>query len=371
MSRPRWSFAAFARDRAPLAAVALLCIGAAAFVLDMTRATAGTIALVTVLLLVGLAAALLLAYHRDARFWRQLADFSDDPASARFISSLLCEPRALEARLACEALQAQGAAATDEVNAIRDDASAHRRYTELWVHQAKATVAALQLDLAPLHGADADSARVELARIEAQIEQALYCSRAQAVSNDYLIREVKLIDVVNAAVRKQARRMIRAGVAPQVEIDERVSVLTDEKWLVFILGQIMDNSIKYGARRIAFSLEISDANTADGCTWLRVSDDGDGIPAADAPRVFERGFTGEAGRTHHPATGMGLYLVACACRDLGLGIELESEEGAGTAISIGFPQDRRRLELAAAKRAAAGPAGSPAQAEPAPNLTQT
>ena len=83
MRGPRWSFAAFARDRAPLAAIALFCIGAAAFVLDMTRATTGTIALVTVLLFAGFAAALLLAYHRDARFWRQLADLSDDPASAR------------------------------------------------------------------------------------------------------------------------------------------------------------------------------------------------------------------------------------------------------------------------------------------------
>ncbi len=197
-----------------------------------------------------------------------------------------------------------------------------------------------------MHGAETDSVRADIARIEAQIEQALYYARTQTVQNDYFIREVKLADIVNAAVRKQARRMIQASVAPRILIDTEECVLTDEKWLVFILGQIIDNSVKYGARTIEFSSGTCNKNTANGYTWLRVTDDGEGIPAADVPRVFERGFTGTAGRTHHPATGMGLYLVACACHDMNLGIELESEEGYGTAITISFPQDCRRMELA-------------------------
>ncbi len=346
MNKSSWRLGAFLHDRLPHIGIALLCIMAAAGILVVARASTVTTVLVCALLLVGLGGVLSLTYVRDARFWQQVDSFSDDPTSARFIASLLCEPKGLEAQLTRKALRAQGTTATDEINAAHNESAAYQRYIELWVHQAKAAVASAQLTLSQMHGAEADSVRADIARIEAQIEQALYYARTQTVQNDYFIREVKLADIVNAAVRKQARRMIQASVAPRILIDTEECVLTDEKWLVFILGQIIDNSAKYGAHTIEFSSGTCNKNTADGYTWLRIADDGEGIPATDVPRVFERGFTGTAGRTHHPATGMGLYLVACACRDMNLGIELESEEGYGTTITISFPQDCRRMELA-------------------------
>ncbi len=346
MNKSSWRLGAFLHDRLPHIGIALRCIMAVAGILVVARASTGTTVLVCTLLLVGLGDALTVAYIRDARFWQQIDSFSDDPASARFIASLLCEPQGFEAQLARKALHAQGTTAADEINVVHNESAAYQRYIELWVHQAKAAVASAQLTLSQMHGAEADSVRADITRIEAQIEQALYYARTQTVRNDYFVREAKLVDIVNTAVRKQARCMIQAGVTPRIHINAEERVLTDEKWLVFILGQIIDNSAKYGAHTIEFSSGTCNKNTADGYTWLRIADDGEGIPATDVPRVFERGFTGTAGRTHHPATGMGLYLVACACRDMNLGIELESEEGHGTAITISFPQDCRRMEFA-------------------------
>ena len=92
---------------------------------------------------------------------------------------------------------------------------------------------------------------------------------------------------------------------------------------------------------------MKDAGTNDGCIELLISDDGDGIPAADVPRVFDRGFTGSQGRAHHKATGMGLHLAAVACERMGLGLRVSSEEGAGTTIALTFPLDRTRMDLAA------------------------
>jgi len=78
---------------------------------------------------------------------------------------------------------------------------------------------------------------------------------------------------------------------------------------------------------------------------LEVRDNGCGIPAADVPRVFERGFTGQVGRAHGSATGMGLYLVASLCASMGLHVGLASEEGTGTRVILTFPHDRTRKEL--------------------------
>ena len=106
-------------------------------------------------------------------------------------------------------------------------------------------------------------------------------------------------------------------------------MFADAKWVDFIIGQVLENSAKYGAKTVRFEGAVKDAGTKDGCIELLISDDGDGIPAADVPRVFDRGFTGSQGRAHHKATGMGLYLAAVACERMGLGLRVSSEEGGG------------------------------------------
>ena len=129
-----------------------------------------------------------------------------------------------------------------------------------------------------------------------------------------------------------------------MEVADDETVFADAKWLAFVIGQIVVNAAKYGARTIRFSARV-EGRGADGRTVLEIADDGCGIPAADVPRVFDRGFTGENGRAQGSSTGMGLYLVAQLCEKMGLGVGLASEEGAGTRVMIAFPHDRRALDL--------------------------
>ena len=125
------------------------------------------------------------------------------------------------------------------------------------------------------------------------------------------------------------------------------TVFADATWLSFIVGQVLANAAKYGASCVRFSSRTEGEGGA-ARTVLAMADDGCGIPAADVPRVFERGFTGANGRAQGSSTGMGLYLAAVMCEKMGLGLGIASEEGTGTRVMISFPHDRRRLDVQSA-----------------------
>ena len=192
-----------------------------------------------------------------------------------------------------------------------------------------------------------DEVRSDLDRIESRVEQALYYARSATLSEDFSIEELNLAALARKACRQKSRTLIGARVSLDFAIDEALEVFADAKWVDFIIGQVLENSAKYGAKTVRFEGAVKDAGTKDGRIELLISDDGDGIPAADVPRVFARGFTGSQGRTHHKATGMGLYLAAVACERMGLGLRVSSEEGAGTTIALTFPLDRTRIDLVA------------------------
>ena len=198
----------------------------------------------------------------------------------------------------------------------------YRDYIESWVHEAKLPLAAAHLILENLDGSEDDLSRVddlgrELARVERYIDQALYYARSEVVERDYLIRRWDLKTLVAGAIKANARELIAAHVAPVCE-NLDFEVFTDEKWLEFILGQLIQNSIKYACEdgaKIVFSGALLDEGLASERIELAVADNGCGVCAADLPRVFEKGFTGDNGRTTKRATGIGLYLVArCAPR---------------------------------------------------------
>lgn len=138
---------------------------------------------------------------------------------------------------------------------------------------------------------------------------------------------------MNTAVRRNAKDMIASRIKLQLEPLD-YTVLTDMKWVDFILNQILVNAIKY--RSASPSIHIY-AQQEKNSVALTIADNGIGIRAADLPRVFERGFTGETGRKFSKATGLGLYLSKRMCDKLGIGLSLASVEGEGTTIRLVFP----------------------------------
>ena len=342
-----YSFGAYLRSHAGFTIGAVALIAVVAGIMAVTGSNASAIALVSFCEAAFACAALGIGFLRDREFYQQLDLFCDSPENARYLSSILDEPRTLEGSIAYRALAVQGKAASDELAARSRDMKEYRDYIELWVHEAKTPIASAQLALSNLHGPEINKVRGDLDRIESRVEQALYYARSATLSEDFSIEELNLAALARKACRQRSRTLIGAQVSLEFAIDNELKVLADAKWTDFIIGQVLENSAKYGAKTIRFEGTVKDAGTKDGCIELAIGDDGDGIPAADVPRVFDRGFTGSRGRTHHKATGMGLYLAAVACERMGLGLRVSSEEGTGTTITLTFPLDRTRMDLAA------------------------
>ena len=342
-----YSFGAYLRSRAGflLGMVALMLVVASIMV--VTSSNASAIALVSICEALFACIILAVGFSRDREFYQQLALFCNSPDNARYLASILDEPHTLEGSIAYRALAVQGKAASDELAARFRDMKDYRNYIERWVHEAKTPIASAQLALSSLHGPGVAEVRGDLDRIESRVEQALYYARSATLSEDFSIEELNLAALSRKACRQRSRTLIGVGVSLDFAIDEALEVFADAKWVDFIIGQVLENSAKYGAKAVRFEGTVKDAGTKDGCVELSISDDGDGISAADVPRVFDRGFTGSQGRTHHKATGMGLYLAAVACDRMGLGLRVSSEEGQGTTVTLIFPFDRTRMDLAA------------------------
>lgn len=283
-------------------------------------------------------------YLRQKRYWADARLAIENADTVAQAMSLLQEPHSLECRLSFDLAERMETLANKESTSARAASSQYREYIELWIHEVKTPIAAAKLTLSRMSGPDVDVLSSEIERIENQVEQALYYARASAVHNDYSIRNVDLAHCVKEACKRQARFMIENQTIPDIRIDDGVSVLTDEPWLVFMLGQVLVNSSQYGASNVVFEAFEVDPGSPSGHTVLRVEDDGIGVSEADAPRVFDRGFTGTNGRARANATGMGLYLIANLCDWLGMGVSMESEEGKGSAVVFSFPHDRRNMD---------------------------
>ncbi|HEX2945563.1 MAG TPA: sensor histidine kinase [Clostridia bacterium] len=280
-------------------------------------------------------------------------------------------------------------------------------YYTMWAHQIKVPIAAMRLLLqnAESHAAESGAGRdteipdteandkagrpetgdtkpyvtatrynrllsEELFRIEQYVEMVLYYQRLDSINSDFLFKEYDLRDIVNQTVRKHSMFFINSRLSLDME-DFSCKVVTDEKWLQFVIGQVLSNALKYTQRgSIAIRLEKAQASStekaqevdrenypesalkpaptapktalkntfenAPGLARLIIEDTGIGIRPEDLPRVFERGFTGYNGRLDKKSTGIGLYLSKKILEKLSHTIEVASEAGKGTCVTIGF-----------------------------------
>ena len=315
---------------------------------------AGTNPYIVVLVAAALVAAAIAAgsvsYLRKRAFYQDLATAAEGDVEPRLVAEIVARPDFLEGALVYDALRAIAKAANDDEAAQRRQLVEYREYIETWVHEAKSPLAAAHLMLENLE----DDARAaidydrltavgdELRRVEGYIEQALFYARSEAVDRDYLIRKYNLKELVNAALKANAPALIAAHVTP-VERGLDYAVFTDEKWIEFILGQIVQNSVKYAAAErptITFSGRLVDAGRATEAVELEIADNGCGVSEADLPRVFEKGFTGENGRTGKRSTGIGLYLVKRLCDKMGVSIAAASAPGAGFTVTLRFSTNK-------------------------------
>lgn len=199
-------------------------------------------------------------------------------------------------------------------------------YYTMWAHQIKTPIAAMKLLLQVENSSQHDMA-LELLKIEQYVEMVLHYLRMQTMSNDLVLTRYSLDTIVRDCIKKQSHFFIRKNIHLQLDSLD-ITVLTDEKWLSFVIEQVLSNALKYTSENGNIHIYLQTPST------LVIQDDGTGIRKEDLPRVFEKGFTGCNGRIDKLSTGIGLYLCKQIIDKLSHTITIDSIDHQGTSIYI-------------------------------------
>lgn len=209
-------------------------------------------------------------------------------------------------------------------------------YYTIWAHQIKTPIASMRLHL---QNEDTDVSRQlseDLQRVEQYVEMVLAFLRLDTESTDYVIKEQNLDEIVRGAVKKFSTSFIRKKLRLIYE-PINISVITDEKWLSFVVEQVLSNALKYTREG---SITIYPETPKKLC----IKDTGIGIAPEDLPRIFENGYTGYNGRADKKASGIGMYLCKRICDKLGHSIYIASEPDIGTVVTIDLEQKKLEVE---------------------------
>lgn len=223
------------------------------------------------------------------------------------------------ARLLSDARRVEQARTEADFQAMTD-------YYTLWAHQIKTPIAAMRLKLQGQDTAEARELLSDLGRVERYVEMVLTYLRLEGSGTDYVIRKCDLDSLLKGVFKQFSGEFIRR----RLKLDYtpvNACVLTDEKWLGFVIEQVLSNALKYTPEgTISVYLEAP--------LTLCVRDTGIGIAPEDLPRVFEQSYTGLTGRKNRQASGIGLYLCKRVCDNLGHDISIQSKPGEGTTVRI-------------------------------------
>lgn len=275
-----------------------------------------------------------LEYIKERRFYGDIENITKKLDKKYLLSEIIKKPNYYEGEIFYDALKEANRNMHEEVNFYKHLQSEYRDYIETWVHEIKTPIASAKLILENGHIKEKTALIDEISKIDQYITQALYYSRSTDVSNDYIVREFNLENIINECIRDNRRDFINKKIAVNIEnID--IKVTSDPKWIKFIINQIIINSIKYSKKEIGY-INIYSLEKENNKFSLIIEDNGIGIPKSDINRVFDKGFTGENGRRYGKSTGIGLYLCKKLCSKLNLEINLKSEVNNGTTVIINF-----------------------------------
>ncbi|MCX0395426.1 sensor histidine kinase [Clostridium perfringens] len=287
----------------------------------------------------------LLTYHifdylRKKQYYDEIKENMESLDKKYLISEVIEEGTFTESKLIYDVICKSNKAMNDEIGEFKRGINDYREYIELWVHEIKTPIATCKLLIENNESPLTESIGEEVCKLENYIDQALFYTRSNTIEKDYIIKEMSLSSCVNKVLNNNADSLIKKRVKISLGDLEKI-VYSDSKWIEFILGQIISNSIKYMNKEHK-ELKIY-CNENSKYVILNIEDNGAGISEKDISRVFDKGFTGENGRKFGKSTGIGLYLCKKLCKKLGLDITLISEEGKFTRVSIIFPINRMMI----------------------------
>lgn len=285
---------------------------------------------------------ILVDYYRKRKFYNVLLGNIERLDKSYLVTETINVPGFYEGELLYQALYEINKSMCENIRVLESQVTDFKDYIELWIHEVKIPLASITLMIHNHKDSFNKKVIEQVKRLEDNVEQVLYYVRAENAEKDFLINKVDLSKVINNVALKNKDDILEQGITFKV-VDVKVSVYTDQKWLEFIINQIINNSIKY-KRDIDDSYISIKTYKKEDKIILEILDNGIGIPKRDINKVFDKTYTGSNGRIKAKSTGMGLFIVCNLCKKLGHKIEIESEENLYTKVLITF-QDNKFYEV--------------------------
>lgn len=211
----------------------------------------------------------------------------------------------------------------------------HLSFIDRWIHQMKTPLSVIELMAKELDEPESSSFREETDRIKNGLNMSLYMARLKTIEQDLQIEKITLLPLIQEVSQDNKRLFIRNNVYPEIKTEnEKIVVESDEKWLFFMVTQLIQNAVKYSAGK-STHIEIS-IHARPGQAIVEVEDYGVGIPKEDLKRIFNPFYTGVNGRKFRESTGVGLFLVKEVAAYLGHNVEVKSKVGSGSIFRIVF-----------------------------------
>ena len=279
---------------------------------------------------------IIVEYFKKKLYYQNIYKTLDELKEKYLITEVIENSSFVEGKILKEILEQIDKSMVENVNTYKYLQEDYKEYIEMWIHEIKIPIAASKMIVENNKNEITKSIDEELDKVENYIEQALYYARSNTVDKDYYIKKNKIEDMVNECIKKNRKVLIGEKISINTH-DLKISVNTDSKWIVFILNQIIQNSIRYRKAEGQAEIEIYSIKGKENVI-LYIKDNGMGIKKGEITRVFEKGFTGTNGRMlNKKSTGIGLYLCKKLCDKLGMAIELNSIKNEGTEVRLVFP----------------------------------
>ncbi len=279
---------------------------------------------------------IIVEYFKKKLYYQNIYKTLDELKEKYLITEVIENSSFVEGKILKEILEQIDKSMIENVNTYKYLQEDYKEYIEMWIHEIKIPIAASKMIVENNKNEITKSIDEELDKVENYIEQALYYARSNTVDKDYYIKKNKIEDMVNECIKKNRKVLIGEKISINTH-DLKISVNTDSKWIVFILNQIIQNSIRYRKEKGQAEIEIYSVKGKENVI-LYIKDNGMGIKKGEITRVFEKGFTGTNGRMlNKKSTGIGLYLCKKLCDKLGMAIELNSIKNEGTEVRLVFP----------------------------------
>ena len=283
-------------------------------------------------------AGIVINYWKKNKYIKNIENIMDGLDEKYLISEVIDKPKREENLSYYKLLKRANKSMLENVTDVKNTQKEYKEYIESWVHEIKIPITSAKLLCENNKSEITNKIDEEIEEINNYVEQALFYARLDQVSNDFMIRQIQLSDVIKNVLSRNKKIMIQNNMKVELK-NTNVLAYSDEKWLEFILNQIIINSIKY-KKEINATIVIETIENKENVK-LKIKDNGMGIKKSEIDRIFDKGFTGTNGRNQKKSTGIGLYLCKRLCEEIGMNLKAESIENEYTEMIITIPRNKK------------------------------